>query len=132
MRGRRRRLISGKHNDERALLNPWVSRVHGVLGNLPVRTIALSDHVARFVQEHGRVKPERMRRVYYGLDPAPWEAAGASPERDAVRHEFGFDEGDVVLTCVARFAPQKAHEAPHDPVSSAPTPGGAPAPRGRY
>ena len=27
-----------------------------------------------------------------------------------VRAEFGFSPGDVVLLCVARFAPQKAHE----------------------
>ena len=106
------RLVSGKHNDERALLNPWVSRIHGVLGNIPQRTIALSDHVARFVEEHGRVSPARMRRVYYGIDPSPFEAAGAMREehRGDVRREFGFDPEDPVFLCVARFAPQKAHD----------------------
>ena len=108
--GARGRLVSGKHNDERALLRPWVSRIHGVLGNLPSLTIALSDHVRRFVEEHGRVDPGRMRRVYYGIDPSAWLAAGAEPERAAVRAEFGWPEDAVVLTCVARFAEQKAHE----------------------
>ena len=108
--GARGRLVSGKHNDERALLRPWVSRIHGVLGNLPSLTIALSDHVRRFVEEHGRVDPTRMRRVYYGIDPSAWLAAGAAPERAAVRAEFGWPEDAVVLTCVARFAEQKAHE----------------------
>jgi len=108
--GARGRLVSGKHNDERALLRPWVSRIHGVLGNLPSLTIALSDHVRRFVEEHGRVDPGRMRRVYYGIDPSAWLAAGAAPERAAVRAEFGWPEDAVVLTCVARFAEQKAHE----------------------
>ena len=108
--GARGRLVSGKHNDERALLRPWVSRIHGVLGNLPSLTIALSDHVRRFVEEHGRVDPGRMRRVYYGIDPSAWLAAGAAPERAAVRAEFGWPEDAVVLTCVARFAEQRAHE----------------------
>lgn len=108
--GARGRLVSGKHNDERALLRPWVSRVHGILGNLPSLTIALSDHVRRFVEEHGRVDPGRMRRVYYGIDPSAWLAAGAAPERAAVRAEFGWPDDAVVLTCVARFAEQKAHE----------------------
>lgn len=106
------RLVSGKHNDERALLKPWVSMIHGVLGNIPVRTIALSDHVSRFVIEHGRVDPLRMRRVYYGIDASPFEAARANraQHRAEVREEFGFGAEDPVLICVARFAPQKAHD----------------------
>ncbi|MFT4538265.1 MAG: glycosyltransferase involved in cell wall biosynthesis [Planctomycetota bacterium] len=112
MIGARKRLISGKHNDERALLNPWVSRIHGFLGNLPVKTIVLSDHVGRFVEEHGRVKPAKLERVYYGIDPQPFERAAATPasDKEALRCEFGFDAADVVFTCVARFAAQKAHD----------------------
>ncbi len=110
--GRRGRLVSGKHNDEQVLKKPLVSFVHGLIGNLPRRTIALSEHVGRFVHEHGRVRGERLRRVYYGIDPAPFsEAAAAPPEaRRALREELGFGEEDVVLICVARFAPQKAHD----------------------
>ena len=29
--------------------------MHGWLGRIPARTIVLSDHVGRFVEEHGRV-----------------------------------------------------------------------------
>lgn len=110
--GRRRGLVSGKHNDERALLRPLVSAVHGVLGNLPRRTVVLSDHVGRFVREHGRVRAERIRRVYYGIDPEPFErAARLTPEeRVRGRAELGLAADDVVLVCVARFAPQKAHD----------------------
>jgi glycosyltransferase involved in cell wall biosynthesis len=110
--GRRARLVSGKHNDEQVLKRPLVSFVHGILGNLPRRTIALSDHVSRFVHRHGRVRAASMRRVYYGIDRAPFEAAACMPadERDALRAEFGFEPGDVVFVCVARFAAQKAHD----------------------
>lgn len=110
--GRRHRLVSGKHNDEASLRRPLVSRLHGILGNLPRRTIVLSDHVGRYIVEHGRVRPDRIRRVYYGLDPAPFEcAAAAEPQaRKAARAALGLGEDDFVSICVARFAPQKAHD----------------------
>ncbi|MEO1699221.1 MAG: glycosyltransferase [Planctomycetota bacterium] len=109
--GFRKKLVSGKHNDERALLRPAVSRVHGLLGRIPARTIVLSDHVGRFMEEHGRVPRARQERVYYGLDPTPFEAAAADASaRAARREEFGYAPDDVVFVCVARFAPQKAHE----------------------
>lgn len=110
--GRRGRLVSGKHNDEQVLKKPLVSFVHGLLGNLPRRTIALSDHVSRFVHQHGKVRAGSMRRVYYGIDRAPFEEAARMPqaERDELRAEFGFEPGDAVFICVARFAAQKAHD----------------------
>ncbi len=106
--GRRRVLVSGKHNDEQVLKRRAVSLVHGILGNLPARTIVLSDHVGRFVAEHGRVRPEKIERIYYGLDPSPFEAE--SSDRAADRAALGLGADDVVFVCVARFAPQKAHD----------------------
>ncbi len=110
--GARGRLVSSKHNDEQVLKKPLVSRVHGVLGNVPKRVIVLSDHVGRFVEQHGRVDRARIRRVYYGLDPAPFEAAArlSAAEKQACRAEFGFGPRDIVFVCVARFAAQKAHD----------------------
>ena len=110
--GRRSSLVASKHNDEQVLKRPLVSLAHGLLGRLPRRTIVLSDHVGRFVAEHGRISPARIRRIYYGLDPTPFEAASAAPraELDALRATFGFRPEHVVFTCVARFAPQKAHD----------------------
>lgn len=114
--GKRKRLVSGKHNDEQALRRPLVSFVHGIVGRVPTRTIVLSDHVGRFIAEHGRVPESRQERIYYGIDPKPWAKATAESHADGaalrtqVRAEFGFGPDDVVLICVARFAPQKAHE----------------------
>lgn len=104
--GKRRVLVSSKHNDERALLDPAVSRVHGLLSTLNQRVIVLSEHVGRFVADHGRVDPRKIRRIYYGVDPATFESAG--PGR--IREELGFTADHFVVTCVARFAPQKAHD----------------------
>jgi glycosyltransferase involved in cell wall biosynthesis len=107
-----RRLVSSKHNDEQVLKRPAVSFVHGLLGRVPRRTIVLSDHVGRFFVEHGRLAAERIERIYYGLDPAPFERAlqESAVRGPALRAEFGFGRDDVVFTCVARFAPQKAHD----------------------
>ncbi|MFO1010057.1 MAG: glycosyltransferase [Planctomycetota bacterium] len=105
------RLVASKHNDEQVLRKPAVSFVHGLLGRAPRATIVLSDHVGRFVHEHGRIPTERLVRIYYGLDPAPFERARAAGpvERAATRAELGVPADSVVFTCVARFAPQKAH-----------------------
>lgn len=108
--GKRRAYVSGKHNDEQVLRKPMVSRIHGLIGRLPARTIVLSDHVGRFIEEHGRVPIARQSRIYYGLDPEPFEEAARSVDRAAVLGEFGFGPGDIVFICVARFAAQKAHE----------------------
>jgi glycosyltransferase involved in cell wall biosynthesis len=109
--GRRGALVASKHNDEQVLRRTLVSIVHGALGSLPQRTIVLSDHVGRFVEEHGRVPRSRQTRIYYGLDPQPFEAAAAAPEqRMATRASLGIAADEVVFTCVARFAPQKAHD----------------------
>jgi len=107
--GRRSRLISSKHNDERALQNPGFARAHRFLGNLPPLTIVLSDHVCRYFERYGGLRAERMRRIYYGLDPEPFERAVASDARAELRRELNLAPDDVVAVCVARFAPQKAH-----------------------
>jgi glycosyltransferase involved in cell wall biosynthesis len=110
--GRRRSLVASKHNDEQVLKRPLVGLVHGVLGKLPARTIVLSDHVGRFFAEHGGIDPARARRIYYGIDPTPFERAAARPVADKarLRASLGLRASDVVFVCVARFAPQKAHE----------------------
>jgi len=108
--GARRKLVSGKHNDEQVLRRPVVSRVHGLLGRIPARTVVLSDHVGRFIATHGRVPATGQSRVYYGLDPEPFERAADETDREATRAPLGLASDDVVFVCVARFAPQKAHE----------------------
>jgi glycosyltransferase involved in cell wall biosynthesis len=110
--GRRSRLISSKHNDEQVLRRPLVSHVHGLVGRLPQRTIVLSDHVGRFIERYGRVPAQRLTRIYYGLDPVPFEEAAAldPARRAALRAELGAEPATTVFLCVARFAAQKAHD----------------------
>jgi len=104
--GRTGAVISSKHNDERALLSWPISIAHGLLARRAVRTIALSEHVAQFVARHGRVHPTRIRRVYYGVDPA---ALQPRRDRGTVRRELGLPQDAPLLVCVGRLAPQKDH-----------------------
>ncbi|MEZ6016952.1 MAG: glycosyltransferase [Planctomycetota bacterium] len=109
--GARQKLVSGKHNDERALLHPMVSRIHGLIGRVPRRTIVLSDHVGRFIEAHGRVPRARQTRIYYGIDPRPFaRAASDDALRRDTRAALGLAPDEVVFLCVARFAAQKAHD----------------------
>lgn len=110
--GKRSRLVSGKHNDEQVLMRKSVGAVHSVLGRLPARTIVLSNHVGEFFQRYGGLQSSKLRRVYYGLDRAPFEQAAArrSELLKPLRAEFGWTADDVVFLCVARFAKQKAHD----------------------
>jgi glycosyltransferase involved in cell wall biosynthesis len=112
LRGKRKHLIASKHNDEQVLKKPLVSFIHARQAGIPARTIVLSDHVGRFFQVHGGVPPERTRRIYYGIDPTPFEAAAREREhhRRAIRAELGLADEEVVLICIARFAAQKAHD----------------------
>jgi glycosyltransferase involved in cell wall biosynthesis len=99
-------LVASKHNDERALLRTSVGLAHGLLSRRADRIIALSDHVARFVAEHGRVAAERIRRVYYGVDA---ETLQPSRPRADLRADLGLGEDVPLLVCVGRIAPQKDH-----------------------
>lgn len=101
-------VVSSKHNDERALLKRGVGLVHGWLMRRVDRVIALSDHVARFVAQHGGVRHEAITRIYYGVDA---DALSASRSRREVRADLSppIGEDTRVLVCVGRLAPQKDH-----------------------
>jgi glycosyltransferase involved in cell wall biosynthesis len=100
--------IASKHNDEAPLRRPLIARVHGWLSRLDDRVIVLSDHVGRYVVEVGRVQPERIRRVYYGIN-LDRPIALARRAVDELRAEFGIPLGGPFLLCVGRLDPQKGH-----------------------
>lgn len=102
-------LVASKHNDERALLNPVFSFVHGLISARARAVVVLSDHVGEFVRRHGRVAGEKITRIYYGLDASSFGAT--DEEKSRVREELKLEREVPVLTMVARFAPQKDHAA---------------------
>lgn len=105
-RARHRALVASKHNEEQVLKRGVVSLAHGILTRRARRVIALSDHVARYVEAVGRVPREKIRRIYYGIDPTPFERG----DRGSTRRALGLPDGLHTALCVARFHPQKDHE----------------------
>lgn len=110
---------------------PGVSSIHGtypfyrrepyrsaarVAGRLAERTVAISDHVACFLQEVGIVPPERIRRIPYGIDAASWAVDDSG--RRAARSSFGAAD-DVVVGVTSRLVPAKGHGVLIDAVARA-------------
>ena len=99
LNGARRRLISGKHNDEQVLRGP---RQPGPRGR---GAGAGEDHraVGSRGPLHRGARPSsssRQSRIYYGLDPALRGGRALRRSRRTLA-EFGFGPEDVVFICVA-------------------------------
>ena len=106
--GAARVTISSKHNDEAALHRPMVAFAHGWLSRLDDRVIVLSQHVGRYVTEVGRVPPNRIRLVYYGIDMNRPVALSQGAVR-SLRQELDLPADGPFLLCVGRLDPQKGH-----------------------
>lgn len=98
-------LVASKHNEEQVLKRPLIGLIHGLLARRAGVNIALSDYVLEYVAATGRTPRASLRRIYYGIDPAPF-AAG---DRAATRARLGLAAHTHVGLCVARFHPQKDH-----------------------
>jgi glycosyltransferase involved in cell wall biosynthesis len=79
-----------------------------LVGRLAARRIAISEHVASWLRSTGLAAPDRIRVVYYGIDPDPWTAASA--DRGKARAAFGLVDGDVVVGIASRLIPGKGHD----------------------
>ncbi len=111
---------------------PAVSSVHGTpaflrrgpvavagraVGRMPRLTIAISEHVKRFLESGGLRRRGTVRVVYYGLDAGGW--APTAEGRAEARARFGLAPGDVALAMTARLIPGKGHEALIDAAAEA-------------
>jgi glycosyltransferase involved in cell wall biosynthesis len=95
-------VISTKHNDERALLNPLVSVTHGLVSRLNSRIIVISRHVEGFVRTHGRAPTARLTHVPYGMTLTGEERTDTAETHDPER-------GPQFIS-VGRLDPQKGYE----------------------
>jgi glycosyltransferase involved in cell wall biosynthesis len=101
---------------------PGVASVHGThgfyerepyrtvaraAGRLPRRTIAISDHVRRFLEDLRIGRTGTIRTVHYGIDASEWLTAEA--ERGAARSELGLSRDDIVVGVASRLVPHKGH-----------------------
>jgi glycosyltransferase involved in cell wall biosynthesis len=101
---------------------PGVSSVHGtpsfylhepyrmarrIAGRWSIRTIAISEHVRRFVERMRFARPGTARMVHYGIDASGWQSLNG--ERTATRESLGVADGEVVLGIASRLIAGKGH-----------------------
>jgi glycosyltransferase involved in cell wall biosynthesis len=98
-------LVSTRHNDDRFFLNPFVGLVHYGVSARQDLIIAISDHIARFTVSRGVRHPERVRRVYHGLEPPVTQAL--EREGQHIRRELGIGPDEFLVGNVGRLALQK-------------------------
>jgi glycosyltransferase involved in cell wall biosynthesis len=79
-----------------------------LVGRLAARRIAISEHVASWLRSNGLAPPDRIRVVYYGIDPAPWKVS--TDDRNTARDTFGLVAGDVAVGIASRLIPGKGHD----------------------
>jgi glycosyltransferase involved in cell wall biosynthesis len=78
-----------------------------VMGRRIRLTIAISEHVRRFVESVGLRRPEAVRMIHYGIDASGWLAGDA--ERSATRTRLELDSDDVAIGIASRLIPHKGH-----------------------
>jgi glycosyltransferase involved in cell wall biosynthesis len=77
-------------------------------GRLSKRTIGISEHVLRFVDELHLASPDRTRLIHYGIDASDW--VSTDDEREAFRKDLGAREADVLVGVASRHFPNKGHD----------------------
>lgn len=83
----------------------WFARVAGRSAR---RTIAISEHVKRFVLELGIAPARSVRVVHYGIDVTEWHLT--QHDRDAARARWSFGRGHVVVGVASRLVGNKGHD----------------------
>jgi len=70
-------------------------------------TIAISAHVAQFIEAMGLCRPGGSRVVHYGIDASGWTAPEA--ERAAARAALGLEPDEIAVGAASRLIPHKGH-----------------------
>ncbi len=78
-----------------------------VVGRLARRRIAISQHVARFLESERLAPPERIRVVMYGIDAT---APAGEDARAGLRRELGVADGDFATGIASRLIEGKGHD----------------------
>jgi glycosyltransferase involved in cell wall biosynthesis len=70
-------------------------------------TIAISEHVRRFIESLRLSRPEAIRVIPYGIDATGWVIPEA--DRTSARAALGLDRGDLAVGVASRLIPNKGH-----------------------
>lgn len=111
----RARAVSSVHDVANFYRGGAVGAAARLVGRLVHRRIAISQHVADYLQEVGIASPAQTRVIHYGIDTAGWEAAAAQATH--MRARLGFTPDDVVFGIASRLVPGKGHATAIDALS---------------
>jgi glycosyltransferase involved in cell wall biosynthesis len=78
-----------------------------IAGRSARRTIAISEHVRRFIEHQRLSRPGGVRLVPYGIDPSGWSASDG--QRAAARAALGLNPDDVAVGVASRLVAHKGH-----------------------
>jgi L-malate glycosyltransferase len=96
--------VHGTHSFYRR--EPYRSALR-IAGRSARLTIAISEHVRRFIEDLGLSREGAVRVIPYGIDTSGWLASDA--ERGSARGALGLDAGDVAVGVASRLVPHKGH-----------------------
>jgi glycosyltransferase involved in cell wall biosynthesis len=96
--------VHGTHGFYRREPYRSVARVVGRSASL---TIAISEHVRRFIEDLRISREGDVRVIPYGIDASGWLASDA--ERASARAALGLDAGDIAVGVASRLVPHKGH-----------------------
>lgn len=97
-------IVSTKHNDDDFRQRGFFKLVHHVLSTYTARIITISAWIRQFAHAVEKIPCEKMCTIYYGVAPPK-----VSRDRESLRAELGFRNGETVLGIVARLTEQKGH-----------------------
>jgi glycosyltransferase involved in cell wall biosynthesis len=78
-----------------------------VAGRFSRTTIAISEHVRRFLEDLHLARANRIEVIPYGIEASRWPLP--EPDRDRARSALGLQAGDVAVGIAARLIPGKGH-----------------------
>jgi glycosyltransferase involved in cell wall biosynthesis len=114
--------VSSMHSTPSFYRSPPYRTAARVTGRYALMTIAISEHVRRFIEELRLRPPGRVRVVPYGIDASAWPLPDS--QRNRARAELALGRDDVAVGIAARLIPGKGHSllleahaaaADHDP-----------------
>jgi glycosyltransferase involved in cell wall biosynthesis len=92
---------------------PFRTAEHLALGSAR-RVIAISEHVAAFLERYRLAARDRIRVVPYGIDADAWMST--DDERRAARERLGLDDDTFAVGTTSRLVPGKGHALAFDAV----------------
>jgi glycosyltransferase involved in cell wall biosynthesis len=112
--GRAPLIVRSVHNIDEFYVSPRYARLSRLSAHGLDRIVAISDAVASYLRDEAALPDEKVVRIYYGIDPSPYQPDILPPSRrpdgDPLKHP--------TVGMVARLAPQKGHRVLFDALPS--------------